>query len=258
MWRAENSTESIWISNKERALKNELNEKIEQFSKNGLDIASFVGALQDSAFRKIFRWQLQYVREHPTILGYCILASGTRQVLQYSVDISQQYSEVYQTIFAPKFPDHPYTAQLAELFTGSSLKAGVPFVDFTAVDLSGKPIKLSELITGKPTVLNLWASWCGPCRKKGVELIPVYEEFREKGFVVVGVAREKSISTAEAAVKLDKYPWKNLVELNDTEHIWVKYGIGNAGGSVFLIDENGVIAAVNPSIDEIRNFLKNR
>ena len=90
-------------------------------------------------------------------------------------------------------------------------------------------------------------------------MIPVYEEFRDKGFVVIGVARERdSSAAAEAAVKLDKYQWENLVELNDAEQIWVKYGIGNAAGSDFLIDENGIIVAINPTIDEIRDFLKQR
>jgi thiol-disulfide isomerase/thioredoxin len=146
---------------------------------------------------------------------------------------------------------------MKDLFTTSSFKAEVSFIDFTAVDLTGKPVKLSELIAGKPAVLHLWASWCGPCRQKGKELIPVYEEFRDKGFVVIGVARERGSTTAaEAAVKLDKYPWENLVEIDDVEKIWVKYGIGNAGGSDFLIDENGIIVAVAPSIEEIREFLK--
>ena len=79
-----------------------------------------------------------------------------------------------------------------------------------------------------------------------------------KGFVVLGVARERSVSTAEAAIKLDNYPWENLVELNDTEKIWEKYGIGNSGGMVFLIDENGIIVANDPSIEEIRDFLINK
>ena len=141
---------------------------------------------------------------------------------------------------------------------GASIKAGVPFVDFTTNDLNGNPVKLSERIKGKPAVLNLWASWCGPCRKKGKDLIPIYEELRDKGFVVIGVARERNVSTAETAVKTDKYPWENLVELNDAEKIWEKYGIGNSGGSVFLIDENGIIVANNPSIEEIRDFLSNK
>ena len=145
---------------------------------------------------------------------------------------------------------------MTNFLTASSLKAGSQFIDFIATGLNGESsARLSERIAGKTAVLHLWASWCGPCRLKGKELIPVYEEFRDKGFVVIGVAREKSISTAEAAIKTDKYPWENLVELNDVEQIWVKYGIGNSGGSIFLIDEKGIIVAVAPSIDEIRGFL---
>ena len=134
-------------------------------------------------------------------------------------------------------------------------EARVSFFDFTVVDLNGKPARLSERITGKPTVLHLWTSTCAPCRKKGKELIPVYEEFRDKGFVVVGVAHEKNISTAEAAIRLDKYPWETFVELNDEEQIRLKYGFAGGMGNHFLIDENGNIIAVAPSVGEIRDFL---
>ena len=239
-----------------------VNEKWKQISEEGWINSSnehlFYQILrEDSTYQEWLRWQLQYAMEHPTIVGYSILVAETRDGKERIKDILP-YAEVFQTIFAPKYPDHPYTAKMIDLLTGSSLKAGVPFVDFTAFDFTEKPVRLSERIAGKPAVLHLWASWCGPCRQNGKELIPVYEEFRDKGFVVVGVAREKSISTAEAAVKLDKYPWENLVELNDAEQIWNKYGIGGAAGSHFLIDENGIIIAVAPSIDDIKHFLKNR
>ena len=251
-------------SNKHDELKPDksVNEKWEQISEGGWINPSnehlFYQILrEDSTYQEWLRWNLQYAMEHPTIVGYSILVTETRDGKERINDILP-YADVYQTIFAPKYPNHPYTAKMIDLLTGSSFKAGVPFVDFIAVDFTGNPVKLSERIAGKSAVLHLWASWCGPCRQKGKELIPVYEEFRDKGFTIVGVARERNISTAEAAVKLDKYPWENLVELNDVEQIWVKYGIGNAGGSVFLIDEKGIIVAVNSSIDEIRNFLKNR
>jgi len=208
----------------------------------------------DSVRRVMQLWRLQYAKENPNIVGFGILKSVIRDVVQSKNDISQ-FVEVYQTVFALKFPDHPYSAQMEDLLRSSSLRVGIPFIDFTAVDFNNKQVSLSERISGKPALLHLWASWCGPCRRDGIELIPVYEEFRDKRFVVIGVAREKSISTAEAAAKQDKYPWENLVELNDVEQIWVKYGIGNAAGSKFLIDEKGNIAAVNPSVEEIRNFL---
>jgi len=239
---------------KHTAIGNELNAKIEQLSKDGVDITSTAKALQETAYQELFNWQIQYVRENPSIVGYSILVSGTRQILQSPFNVSP-YIDVYQTIFAPKFPDHPYSVQMRDMLAGSLLQPGVPHVDFTAVDLNNNLVRLFERISGKLTVLYLWASWCGPCRRDGIALIPVYEEFRDKGFVVIGVARERSISSAEAAIKMDKYPWENLVELNDAEQIWVKYGIGNAGGSIFLIDEKGNIAAVAPTVEEIRDFL---
>ena len=246
------------LLDKHKEIGNELNAKYEQLNKDGIDFSFSAKALHDSASQALFNWQLQYVKEqNPTIVGYSILVSATSSMVQQNQDIFPYY-DVYQTIFDLKYPNHPYTKQMKDLFTGSSLKAGTPFIDFSTININGESVRLSDMIAGKPAVLHLWASWCGPCRQKGKELIPVYEEFRDKGFVVIGVAREKSISTAEAAMNQDKYPWGNFVELNDTEQIWVKYGIGNSGGCVFLIDEKGIVVKVAPTSNEIRNFLLNR
>jgi len=258
------------ILNKHETFKGDIRAKVEQLSKDGIDVDPVIQvftemeqSLHQEADQEIKHSILQYIKEHPTIVGYSILVTEASSILERNRHFQENnditpYADLYRTVFAPKFPNHPYSEQMEGLFAGLSIRAGAPFVDFITSDLSGKPVKLSDRITGKPAVLHLWASWCGPCRKKGKELIPVYEEFHDKGFVVIGVAREKSISTAEAAIKSDKYPWENLVELNDTEKIWAKYGIENSGGSVFLIDEKGVIVAINPSIEEIRNFLINK
>ena len=244
--------------NNERRVLNEQFQKLRNEKFHITPAAKELVASGDSMTLVVFNRRLQYAKEHTNIVGYSILISTIKDVVRDFKSDILPYSEVFQTVFEPKYPNHPYTAKMIDILTGSSLKAGAPFIDFTAVDFTGKQVRLSERIAGKRTVLHLWASWCGPCRKEGMELIPVYEEFHDKGFVVIGVAREKSISTAEAAVKQDKYPWENLVELNDTEQIWNKYGIGNAGGSDFLIDENGIIVVVAPSIEEIRDFLTSK
>ena len=238
-----------------------IDEKVkQQINENGwLNAETYPLYLQivreDLVYQEWLRWKIQYIGTHSNIVGYSILVSETMSEKDKTSDFSQ-FADVFQTVFAPKYPDHPYTAKMTNLLIGSSLKAGVSFIDFTTGDLTGKPVKLSERISGKPAVLHLWASWCGPCRKHGKELIPVYEEFRDKGFVVIGVARERNTpAAAEAAIKMDGYHWENLVELNDTEQIWNKYGVGNGGGEVFLIDEKGIIVAISPTVEEIRKFL---
>ena len=66
-----------------------------------------------------------------------------------------------------------------------------PQADFLAPDFSlqspdGETLTLSEL-RGRPVLLNLWASWCGPCRAEMPAMEAVYQEYRDQGFVVVAV-----------------------------------------------------------------------
>lgn len=67
------------------------------------------------------------------------------------------------------------------------LPASIAEAELEAV--SGKPIKLSSY-AGKVLVVNLWATWCGPCRAEIPELVKLHKEFRSKGLEVVGLSTE--------------------------------------------------------------------
>lgn len=58
--------------------------------------------------------------------------------------------------------------------------------DFTAKDLQGNSVKLSEL-KGKIVVLDFWASWCVPCKKSMPHLIELYNEYKDTSFTIIGV-----------------------------------------------------------------------
>ena len=87
-------------------------------------------------------------------------------------------------------------------------------------------------------------------------MIPLYEKYKDKGFTVVSVARESRQKDMEAAIKKDGYPWLCLLELNDAGKIWEKYGVGNGGGAIFMVDKEGKILAVKPSAEEVEAILK--
>lgn len=55
--------------------------------------------------------------------------------------------------------------------------------------LNGNPIKLSDY-SGKVLLVNLWATWCGPCRNEIPELVKLHKEFKAQGFEVVGLSTE--------------------------------------------------------------------
>ncbi len=58
--------------------------------------------------------------------------------------------------------------------------------DFALTTFDGQTYKLSEL-EGKPIVLNFWASWCIPCRDEAPALQRAWENYRERGLIVLGV-----------------------------------------------------------------------
>ena len=201
-------------------------------------------------------WRYDYLRKNPTLFSYYLLFRDTYFDARANETIAKNVRELYP-FFASLFPEHPYTERMGNQIAGLNLRRpGQDFVDFTAPDLTNKTWQFSKLLNGKITLLDLWGSWCGPCIAATRTMRPVYEEFKNKGFQIVGVAREfKELSALKNALKREKYPWLNLVDLDDKNQIWSKYNISNSGGSIFLFDRQGKILAVNPTAEQVRKIL---
>jgi len=83
---------------------------------------------------------------------------------------------------------------MSPLSHGTALRAGDKVPDFSLIDLSGKPVALSDL-AGKGIVLNFWATWCPPCRREMPLLESAWNEYRDRNVVIVGVALGQSRDT---------------------------------------------------------------
>ncbi len=77
----------------------------------------------------------------------------------------------------------------------TTLPASVIDAELQAV--SGEPIKLSSY-AGKVLLVNLWATWCGPCRLETPELVKLHKEFRSQGVEMVGLSTENPNASAES------------------------------------------------------------
>jgi thiol-disulfide isomerase/thioredoxin len=74
---------------------------------------------------------------------------------------------------------------------GAQCNAGPAKLDLTMKDMQGKDFRLADL-KGKVVLLNFWATWCAPCRAEIPDFVTVYNEHKDKGFVIVGVLTEDS------------------------------------------------------------------
>jgi peroxiredoxin len=75
------------------------------------------------------------------------------------------------------------------------LPASITDAELKAV--TGAPIKLSHY-DGKVLLVNLWATWCGPCRLEIPELVRLHKEFRSQGVEMVGLSTENPEASADS------------------------------------------------------------
>ena len=167
-------------------------------------------------------------------------------------------TEIYYEKFARFMPSHPYHESILHVAAALQLKPGRKYVDYLVPDEHGRDVMLSSLYQGKLIYINLWASWCGSCRRHAKSLIPLYNKYKDRGFQIISFARETRKGAMEEAEEREGYPWKSQVELNDRHQIWLRNGLGDAGGGGYLIDNDGTILAVYPSAGELEAILKRR
>lgn len=112
-----------------------------------------------------------------------------------------------------------------------------PAPDFELETFDGETLRLSEL-EGKVVVLNFWASWCPPCRWEMPFFETMWNEYRDRDVVFVGVAMSDTLEDAKGFVEESgvTYP----IGLDDTREIVRAYEVFSLP-TTFFIDKEGQI-----------------
>ena len=84
---------------------------------------------------------------------------------------------------------------------------GEPVPGFALDDLSGKKIEVPRAYAGRPLLVNVWATWCGPCRQEMPELQRFAAEQGANGVQVVGIALDDAAAVRAFIVQTGvRYP----------------------------------------------------
>jgi len=124
-------------------------------------------------------------------------------------------------------------------FKKPPLKLGVPAPDFTFPGLDGKMVSLTDY-KGKVVFLNIWATWCPPCREEMPSMEKLYKELKGEDFEILAVSIDASGAKAVAPFMNEyRLSFPALLDPEGTiQQLYRTRGIPES----FIIDKKGVLA----------------
>ena len=126
--------------------------------------------------------------------------------------------------------------------------------EFALKDANGQTVHLSDY-RGKVILLDFWATWCGPCKVEIPWFMEFQQEFKDKGFAVLGVSMDEDGWTA---VK----PYLQQLKVNyrillGNDMVGDQYGGVDSLPTTFLIDRQGRIASTHVGLTGGKEDFKN-
>lgn len=143
-------------------------------------------------------------------------------------------------LVAPK-PEPESESQVEEK-KSEGVSVGDVAPDFTAPDTNGNPQTLYSSL-GQFTILDFWASWCGPCRLDSPNMVALHDKYKKSGLNIVGVSIDKDKASWKKAIENDKLSWTHVSHLKRWEDpVAETYGVRSIP-QLFLLDASGKVVA---------------
>ena len=126
----------------------------------------------------------------------------------------------------------------------ASPRAGFAAPDFTLSTLDGQTVTLSDY-RGQIVMVNMWATWCPPCRAEMPAMQEIYEQNKDKGFVVLAINATDQDDRKQVAAFVDEHQFTFPILMDEFGEVGQDYLV-RSFPTTFFIDRDGIITSVVP------------
>lgn len=201
---------------------------------------------------------VDYANTHPKALISVLIIEGmSNDPTVDSKKIETMYNALDESLKNSKHGKAVKT-KIASLKTPSVGASAVPAApagkwrtDFSAPNTEGKKVSLKESL-GKVTIVDFWASWCGPCRRENPNVVAIYNELHSKGLNIIGVSLDEDPVKWKEAIAKDKLVWTQVSNLKGWEDPIAKQYKVESIPATFILDQSGNVVAQDLRGDELK------
>ena len=145
---------------------------------------------------------------------------------------------------------------LANLKQASESAEGMTIKDFTQPGLDGTPVSLlGEVSKSKITVIDFWASWCGPCRQEMPFMVELYDKYKDKGLNIIGISLDEDSDAWKAATQQLNIPWVQMSDLKGWENVIAKHFCVTSIPHTIVVDQQGKILKRGLRSEKLEEFV---